>query len=186
MVELGSIGGFARAGGGESGTTTGSNGRRSHVGAREASVEAEHRAHLVLQTGAESPIPVSPADCQRCSPESEDSRRKSRRSNRVCGGEPAAQPGTESVEPTGSISAFPFPDSASSAQNTSRATLPIAFVETTSNVAPTTPPSNGMALPMFSTPFSPNFVTSRKPTAWLMAVNVLPEMLCIALRRVWW
>lgn len=59
----------------------------------------------------------------------------------------------------------PFSDCGISRQNKSRATLPIAFVATTSNVAPTTAPSRGMALPMFTTPFSPNFVTSLKPTA---------------------
>ena len=60
------------------------------------------------------------------------------------------------------------------------AIFPTVFVETESNVAPTTPPRRGIVLPKFITPFSPNFVSSRKPTFLLIAIIVLPLIFLIA------
>lgn len=54
--------------------------------------------------------------------------------------------------------------------------FPIVFVDTLSNVAPTTPPTSGIALPRLIAPFCPNLVISLNPTALFIAFIVSPEI----------
>jgi hypothetical protein len=58
--------------------------------------------------------------------------------------------------------------------------LPTVFVATPSNAAETSPPATGMAFPRLMSPFWPNLVRSRKPTARLIALIVSKETDCTA------
>lgn len=54
------------------------------------------------------------------------------------------------------------------------------FVTIPSTVPPIKPPIRGTALPRLTTPFSPNLVTSLKPTALFIDLIISPGIFLIA------
>ena len=62
----------------------------------------------------------------------------------------------------------------SSLRNTRRAMFPVALQVVASTMPPTTPATTGTTRMMFTTPFSPAFVTRRKPTRLLISIRSRP------------